>query len=152
MHFSKMKIVFAISKFSKFIFFSCDSESAPQKTAYKPVYEIDFEKNPKTGPPYCFISQKWSFGIEKGLFLSNKMSLWNKKGQLMRCHNPFKAKRAFSNPKRVLLEEIRHYIGTQKTTLSEPKKNFLEPKGPFLSGKSPFRDKRELSKTERLSE
>ena len=32
-------------------FFRLDSESAPQNTAYKPVYEFDFEKNLKTGPP-----------------------------------------------------------------------------------------------------
>ena len=32
--------------------FRSDLESTPQNTAYKPIYEIDFEKTPKTGPPY----------------------------------------------------------------------------------------------------
>ena len=32
--------------------FRSDSESALQNTAHKTVYEIDFEKIPKTGPPY----------------------------------------------------------------------------------------------------
>ena len=33
--------------------FRSHSESAPQNTANKPVYEIDFEKSPKTRAPYC---------------------------------------------------------------------------------------------------
>ena len=41
--------------------FESDSKSARQNTTYKLVYEIDFEKNAKTGPPYHDMTLTYAF-------------------------------------------------------------------------------------------
>ena len=50
-HAIKNQTAFAIKMFSKLIFLRSDSESAPQNTAYKSVYEVNFEKTLKPYHP-----------------------------------------------------------------------------------------------------
>ena len=60
----KNQIKHAIKKLSKSIFLRSGSESAHQKTAYKPVYEIDLEKTPETRLPFYYIGTKQNMKTE----------------------------------------------------------------------------------------
>ena len=61
--FSKNSNRFFHQKIFEIDIFGSHSEFVPQKTLYKLVYEINFEKSSKTGPPYCFINLRPGGGL-----------------------------------------------------------------------------------------